>query len=65
LNTWPLGPASRYLPGLHSRGYDAAMQEQRATQELQELPVDLIENVARKDLNPVEEARACEILVEE
>jgi ParB family chromosome partitioning protein len=37
----------------------------RTEDELQRLQIALIENVAREDLNPVEEARACAALVEE
>src|SRR3954453_3405673 len=37
----------------------------RSTDDAQALEVALIENMAREDLNPVEEARACAALVEE
>ncbi|MGI9021324.1 MAG: ParB/RepB/Spo0J family partition protein [Solirubrobacterales bacterium] len=37
----------------------------RDEDELQRMQIALIENVAREDLNPVEEARACAALVEE
>ncbi len=46
-------------------GLDTIPALVRARDDAQSLEVALIENMAREDLNPMEEARACEALVEE
>jgi len=46
-------------------GIDAVPALVRSDDEMQRLQTALIENVAREDLNPVEQARACAALVEE
>ncbi len=46
-------------------GIEAVPALVRSDDEMQRLQTALIENVAREDLNPVEEARACATLVEE
>src|SRR5919206_500756 len=53
--------------GLAARlaGLDTVPALVRARDDAQALEVALIENMAREDLNPVEEARACAALVEE
>lgn len=46
-------------------GIDAIPAVVRAHDEADSLEIALIENMAREDLNPVEEARACSMLVDE
>ena len=46
-------------------GFDTVPAVVRAHDDAESLELALIENMAREDLNPVEEARACALLVEE
>ena len=46
-------------------GFDAVPALVRPHDDAESLELALIENMAREDLNPVEEARACSLLVEE
>jgi len=46
-------------------GFDRVPAVVRAHDDTESLELALIENMAREDLNPVEEARACSLLVEE
>jgi ParB family chromosome partitioning protein len=46
-------------------GFDRVPAVIRAHDDAESLELALIENMAREDLNPVEEARACSLLVEE
>ena len=53
------------LPGVGLDELDAIPAIVRETADSERLELALIENVAREDLNPVEEARACATLVED
>ena len=55
----------RRLRAAKEAGLDRVPALVRATQDSERLELALIENMAREDLNPVEEARACATLVED
>jgi ParB family chromosome partitioning protein len=63
--TFELVAGERRLRAARLAGLDAIPALVRETEEAEQLELALIENVAREDLNPVEEARACATLVDD
>ena len=63
--TYELVAGERRWRAAQLAGLDTVPALVRARDDAQALEVALIENMAREDLNPVEEARACAALVEE
>jgi ParB family transcriptional regulator, chromosome partitioning protein len=63
--TFELVAGERRLRAARIAGLDEVPAVVRQTDEAEQLELALIENVAREDLNPVEEARACATLVED
>jgi ParB family chromosome partitioning protein len=63
--TYELVAGERRWRAAQLAGLDVVPALVRAADDAQALEVALIENMAREDLNPVEEARACAALVEE
>src|SRR5947208_8157303 len=63
--TYELVAGERRWRAAQLAGLESVPALVRATDDSQSLEVALIENMAREDLNPVEEARACAALVEE
>ncbi len=63
--TFELVAGERRLRAARLAGLDSIPALVRETEEAEQLELALIENVAREDLNPVEEARACATLVDD
>lgn len=63
--TFELVAGERRLRAARLAGLDEVPAVVRETQEAEQLELALVENVAREDLNPVEEARACATLVDD
>jgi ParB family transcriptional regulator, chromosome partitioning protein len=63
--TFELVAGERRLRAARLAGLEEVPAVVRETEEAEQLELALIENVAREDLNPVEEARACATLVED
>ncbi len=63
--TFELVAGERRLRAARLAGLEEVPAVVRETAEAEQLELALIENVAREDLNPVEEARACATLVED
>jgi ParB family transcriptional regulator, chromosome partitioning protein len=63
--TYELVAGERRWRAAKLAGFDTVPALVRAHDDTASLEVALIENMAREDLNPVEEARACALLVEE
>ena len=63
--TYELVAGERRLRAARLAGLEEVPAVVRETQEAEQLELALIENVAREDLNPVEEARACATLVDD
>jgi ParB family chromosome partitioning protein len=63
--TFELVAGERRLRAARLAGLDEIPAVVRQTEDAEQLELALIENVAREDLNPVEEARACATLVED
>ena len=63
--TFELVAGERRLRAARLAGLDEVPAVIRETEEAEQLELALIENVAREDLNPVEEARACATLVDD
>ena len=63
--TYELVAGERRVRAAESAGLDKIPALVRDTEESERLELALIENMARQDLNPVEEARACAMLVED
>jgi ParB family chromosome partitioning protein len=63
--TFELVAGERRLRAARLGGLDAVPAVVRETEEAEQLELALIENVAREDLNAVEEARACATLVDD
>ncbi|HLL87521.1 MAG TPA: ParB/RepB/Spo0J family partition protein [Thermoleophilaceae bacterium] len=62
---YELVAGERRLRAARLAGLDEIPAVVRETAEAEQLELALVENVAREDLNPVEEARACATLVED
>jgi len=63
--TYELVAGERRLRAARLAGLDEVPAVVRETREAEQLELALIENVAREDLNPVDEARACATLVDD
>jgi ParB family transcriptional regulator, chromosome partitioning protein len=63
--TYELVAGERRLRAARLAGLDEVPAVVRETEEAEQLELALVENVAREDLSPVEEARACATLVED
>ena len=63
--TYELIAGERRWRAARIAGFDTVPALVRAQDDAESLELALIENMARQDLNPVEEARACSLLVEE
>jgi ParB family chromosome partitioning protein len=63
--TFELVAGERRLRAARLAGLDEVPTVVRETEEAEQLELALVENVAREDLNPVEEARACATLVDD
>src|SRR5436305_12311437 len=63
--TYELIAGERRWRGARLAGLDTVPALVRARDDAEALEVALVENMAREDLNPVDEARACAALVEE
>jgi ParB family transcriptional regulator, chromosome partitioning protein len=63
--TYELIAGERRWRAAQLAGFDTVPALVRAHDDTESLELALIENMAREDLNPVEEARACALLVEE
>ena len=63
--TFELVAGERRLRAARLAGLDEVPAVIRETEEAEQLELALIENVAREDLNPIEEARACATLVDD
>jgi len=63
--TYELIAGERRWRAAQLAGFDTVPALVRAHDDAESLELALIENMAREDLNPVEEARACALLVEE
>jgi ParB family transcriptional regulator, chromosome partitioning protein len=63
--SYELVAGERRLRAARIAGLDEVPAVVRETAEAEQLELALVENVAREDLNPVEEARACATLVED
>jgi ParB family chromosome partitioning protein len=63
--TYELIAGERRWRAAQLAGFDAVPAVVRADDDAASLELALIENMAREDLNPVEEARACALLVDE
>ena len=63
--TYELIAGERRLRAARIAGLDSVPAVVRATEEAERLELALIENMARQDLNAVEEARACATLVDD
>ena len=63
--TYELIAGERRWRAAELAGFDTLPALVRAHDDAESLELALIENMAREDLNPVEEARACALLVEE
>ncbi|MGZ8647313.1 MAG: ParB/RepB/Spo0J family partition protein, partial [Solirubrobacteraceae bacterium] len=63
--TYELIAGERRWRAARLAGFDAVPALVRPDDDAASLELALIENMAREDLNPVEEARACALLVEE
>ncbi len=63
--TYELIAGERRWRAARAAGFDRIPAVVRAHGDAESLELALIENMAREDLNPIEEARACSLLVEE
>jgi ParB family transcriptional regulator, chromosome partitioning protein len=63
--TYELVAGERRLRAARMAGLEEVPAVVRETAEAEQLELALVENVAREDLNPVEEARACATLVDD
>jgi ParB family transcriptional regulator, chromosome partitioning protein len=63
--TYELIAGERRWRAARLAGFDAIPALVRAREDSESLELALVENMAREDLNPVEEARACAMLVED
>jgi ParB family transcriptional regulator, chromosome partitioning protein len=63
--TFELVAGERRLRAARLAGLEEVPAVVRETKEAEQLELALVENVAREDLNPVEEARACATLVDD
>ena len=63
--SYELVAGERRLRAARLAGLDEVPAVVRETEEAEQLELALVENVAREDLNPVEEARACATLVDD
>jgi ParB family chromosome partitioning protein len=63
--TYELVAGERRVRAAEAAGLDKIPALVRDTAESERLELALIENMARQDLNPIEEARACALLVED
>ncbi len=63
--TFELVAGERRLRAARLAGLEEVPAVVRETEEAEQLELALVENVAREDLNPVEEARACATLVDD
>src|SRR3954454_20295972 len=63
--TYELIAGERRWRAARLAGFDTVPAVVRPHDDVQSLELALVENMAREDLNPVEEARACALLVEE